>query len=159
MQTITFKPILPGKFNAKAFDDEFLKGMNEVRKLILSEFMKTVETWNAGEKPDFIDLTYHAANGIISEVYTRSLIYKFVTGGTKTRHAVMTEDFIPKTMPGIIGSGRGRGSVKYISKKVNKPGIQARNFDKVIAKKTEPTFKSIMNNALRAAVKRCGHAM
>lgn len=67
-------------------------------------------------------------------VYTTSDIYRYVSRGTKVRFAVMSDDFRPKTRPGYIGSNLGRGGKVGMSR-VPLPGIEARDFEKVIARK------------------------
>jgi hypothetical protein len=121
------------------------------------DFRVTVQTW--AHKPKFV-ITAHVTEPIWRIIAPEdagetpasqnpALIYKFVSGGTRVRYATMTPDFIAKTNPGVIGSGQGAGGVAFISKKHPKPGIQAREFNEVIAKKWESRFPSLMNQALR----------
>jgi len=157
MATMTFKAILPGKFREDVFMPEFMAGMLDTNKAIRKDFDRTVKTFET--KVDFDADTVAGSTKITTEVYTKNRIYRFVNNGTDHRHAVMSMDYIPKTIPNIIDAGRGRGRLRYVSKKVNKPGIQARNFDLAIAKQQEKPFRERMTEAMRRGAKKCGHAM
>lgn len=115
---------------------------------VQADFLVTVDTWN--DKPEFkIDKEDGKRT-----VYTTSSIYHYVNAGTAVRRALMSPDFKPKTRSGFIGSNMGKGGVVLISKKLNLPGIKAREFDKVIEEKWQKQLPEILQRAVDAAVAR-----
>lgn len=114
------------------------------------DFGVTVQTWS--HKPAF---------NIKREKYKRTVstpdqIYKYVTRGTRVRRALMSGDFRPKTRTGWIGSNKGRGGVVFISKRVNRPGIKARQFEETIQKKWKKLMPGIFQRAIDAEVRTSG---
>jgi hypothetical protein len=114
------------------------------------DFGVTVQTWN--HKPKF---------NIKREKYKRTVstndrVYGFVTRGTSVRRALMSQDFRPKTRTGYIGSNKGRGKVVFISKRVVRPGIKARNFEQTIQKKWQKQMPKTFQRAIDAEVRRSG---
>ncbi|MDI9548188.1 MAG: hypothetical protein QM346_11390, partial [Chloroflexota bacterium] len=93
--------------------------------------------------------------------------YRYVAEGTKP-HAIRPKrarmlafpgTYRAKTTPGVIGSqaGGGSGETRYASA-VAHPGTQAREFHKLIAKKRQSSFKREMEEAMREAARKSGHA-
>ncbi len=156
-QTITYVPILPKPFNGTVFLPEILSEMQKINKDISKDFDRTTATWNAAEKPTWDKSTTQSSSQTVTEVTTKSHIYRFVNNGTSVRYATMTPDFKPKTVPGIIDSGRGSGGLKYVSKKVPRPGIVARHFDIEIKKIWEKPFGTRMQAAINRAAAKTGH--
>jgi hypothetical protein len=97
------------------------------------DFLVTTQSWKG--KPKFTIDRKKSGERVIS---TDNLIYKFVSGGTRVRYATMSRGFIAKTRSGVIGSGPGRGGRMFVSKMHPRPGIKAREFPKVIARKWKP---------------------
>lgn len=107
--------------------EEMIAARDRLGDRIEEDFRKTYKTWE--HKPDFTRKDT-VRNGVYkTEVYTDDRIYTFVNDGTSVRYATMTGDFVPKTQPGVLGSGPGRGGVLYVSRQRPRPGIIAREFD------------------------------
>ena len=126
------------------------------------EFEKTYETFD--NKPDFERDVYQNGNEIIGTYFTEgegssSNPYPFLVRGTKVRYATMSSDFEAKTKPGIIGSGPGAGRMLYVNKNRPRPGIEAREFDKVIAKLEQKRLKQIAKEYEKKMATQSGHAL
>jgi hypothetical protein len=66
----------------------------------------------------------------------------------------MTPDFTPKTTPRVIRSGAGSGGVHYINKMRPRPGIEARQWDEVIAKEMREEFPKIAQQEINKRIAR-----
>lgn len=107
---------------------------------MLKLFHKTTSTWN--HQPKFNFKTEETSDGIVITIWTDDDIYRWVDQGTTRRFMHMTKDFVPKTVPGVIGSGRGFGGPAYIGAPL--PGIIARRFtDAIFAEKAPIAIRSI----------------
>lgn len=123
--------------------DTTLDGVAEGMRV---DFEVTTQTWKS--KPLFWIKADKMA--LSRAVGTDSRIYYFVSRGTSVRYAIMSRNFRPKTRVGWIGSNKGRGGMVFISKKHPRPGIQARQFEDIIAKKWIKNFPDIMQRAINA---------
>ena len=156
---ITFKPILPGKFRPKVFEQEFMRTAEATSKRAVREFKKTHQTWQE-QKPTWrreVKVTDRFARW---QVDTSHLIYYFLNNGTEVRYAAMTPGFKPKTRVRFIGSSPGFGGFSHLN--TRKPpgpnGIEAREWDQAIAKRMEPIVIKGYERAMKAGVKRSGHS-
>ncbi len=140
---------------------ELAEEMHYEAKRVVSLFNDTVQTWRTDV--DFYVETDRVGDTFSVTVFTDSDIYRFVNDGTSVRYAVMTEDFIPKTYPGIVSSTEGRGGFSYIPKDWKtrkipgvypKPGIKARNFVDAIYNKREQIFYSNMETTYSRVIAR-----
>lgn len=156
--------ILPGKFDPDAFSREMIKEMEKFDKLILSEFEKTVATW---DHPPKFKATEAVMQDLIQghvrtvRIYGKKppeLIYYFISQGTKVRYAKMTKDFEPKSRVRVIDSFPGAGRLESVDVRFPMPGIQARKFNEAIADKHRARLKFRLQVALIRAVKASGHA-
>ncbi len=95
---------------------------------MLKMFHKTTATWN--HQPDFHFKIIENPNSIEVTVWTNDNIYRWINNGTDVRYMHMTEDFRPKTIPGVIGSTRGHPGPSHIGMPLD--GIQARGFSEII---------------------------
>lgn len=157
MAAVVWKEIKPKRLNQRAMFNELLKGMNQVGKEMKQEYQKTTRTWK--NKPEFEIVKDTNPNGPEVLVGTDSLIYKFLDEGTSIRYATMTPDFVSKTVPRMLSSRRGKGGLAYVDTRRPRPGIEAREFSTLIQKKYQPRFKRRMEQAMRDARKRSGHAI
>lgn len=107
-------------------------------------FEKTVATWT--NKPLF---TVEETRSSV-KVGTDSPIYGYIDKGTRVRRALMSPDWISKTKPNVISSRSGRGKMLFVSRKLNRPGIQARNFSRIIKDRTQATAANTVRRFLRA---------
>lgn len=157
MAAIVFKEIKPSRLKEKALIAPLLAGMKKTGKEIEVDYKKTTKTWR--NKPVFEILSDLNPKGPEVLVGTDSLIYKFLDEGTSVRYALMTDDFQPKTEPGIIGSSSGKGGLVYVDRRRPRPGIKARGFSPIIQKKFQPRFKRLMEQAMKIGRKASGHAI
>lgn len=108
------------------------------------DFEATVETWK--EKPEF----RIEARPFYRLISTDNEIYGYVNHGTRVRRAVMTRDFFPKTRHRALRSNKGKGGVVFIGKKINQPGIEAREFDKAVKEKWDGELPRTLQRAIDA---------
>lgn len=86
-------------------------------------------------------------------IYTGSDIYRFISRGTRVRYAVMSRNWISKTKPGRWHSTPGRGHVVIISRKIARPGIKARGFEKIVANRLRFKTKRIVKRIFWPQIK------
>jgi len=154
MTSIKLEPIIiPGgnfidkKSLMRAIRNSFEAEAQNVR----TDFRVTAQTWN--HKPNFaISRQGSNQNKIIRTVGTDDKIYKFVSGGTSVRYAVMTPGFKAKTKVKVIGSDAGQGGFSHFNFKKPKPGIKAREFDKVIKDKWQKLLPAIVARVIASEV-------
>jgi hypothetical protein len=79
--------------------------------------------------------------------------------GTKVRYAVMSNPFVAKTTPGLLGSRAGKGGMLFVNKKHPMPGIKARKFTLALRRKWEKPFHDHIAKAVKEAAKASGHGM
>lgn len=156
---ILWRVVKPGKpFQSEIFRQELRKEMLEVKKDIVDDFERTVKNWGEPKVKFTAKIESGASvGGVLLSVTTRDKRFKFLDQGTKVRRAVMSKDWQSKTSPNVILSTPGKGKVVFISKKISRPGIKARNFSKVIAKSYKPEFKKRIKNCLERAARRSGY--
>jgi len=128
------KGVLDAKKHARAIDNFLDAGAENIRV----DFLTTTRTWKNGPEYEIEKIKREGRR-----IFTRNKIYLFVSGGTRVRYATMTRNFKAKTQPGVIGSGRGRGGVAFVSRKHPRPGIRARNFPEAIIKKWEKQWPKL----------------
>lgn len=164
---IKLTPIIPQAFNEAKFKHELIEGMRDLGVLIRENFEDTSHSWN--HKPKFEPSTSVPKVGIniISvETLTDDTIYGYVSEGTKShpifpvkaKRLAFPGTFIPKTFPGIVGSGVGySGSVDQFRDWVAHPGIEPRKFDEQIKNKLEKDALGMLTKAFSLAIKASGH--
>lgn len=168
---IKMSVIIPQPINVSAMKQEFITAMKDIGVEIRENFEDTVRTWN--HKPTFEPATMVPRVGVDTitvETLTDDLIYKYVSEGTKTKPGInivpvrakklaFPGTFIPKTFPGIVGSGAGfSGPVDTFRAGVHHPGVKARNFVDEIQKRQEKNAKIILTNTISLVRKASGHA-
>lgn len=127
-----------------------------------TDFDATTRTWSEEHKPTF-DIIANDSEGKRLIVATRNeAIYRFVSRGTRV-HMIMPRNKkmlafrtggAPKTQPNSLSVGSGRrGKGRVFSKGVRHPGIKARRFEELIAKKYETILPREIRKALAAALK------
>jgi len=136
---------IPNPRSIPNFNEKIRKATIETGKELNNLFKRTTTTWN---HPVPFRRRMRGINRVT--VSTRDKPYFFVNNGTRVRRALMTPDFVPKSKPRTLRQGVGRGGVVYISRKIQRPGIKAREFDKVIAKKIKPKMRAILLRNLRS---------
>lgn len=154
------KVVRPAKFNGSAITEELVAGANEIGKDVIKGFNDIVKTWN--HKPIFVVKVQSTPRQIKLEATTDDAVFNYLDRGTSVRHAVMSRDFQPKTQPASGGvtrlsSGRGRGRMVHVSRRINRPGIKARGFTKAILESTQRDLVSRMEKHLALGVRKSGH--
>ena len=177
---IVSKTIKPSRLKDDAMRLRLLNAMRKAGTQIRHDFEATVKTWE--HKVVFEELISLTGPGPVVLVATDDEIYAWVVEGTgaKAREGGGSEyeiwagaytgksdktmlffssQFVPKTQPGIIGSNSGFvGERDTLVPMVVHPGIEPRNFDRIIQKKREPWFKRQMEQAMAEARQASGHA-
>jgi hypothetical protein len=140
------------RIDPKSFNPPLLAELRKFSKTLDAELNKTTKTWQ-GEKPKFesqISLTSKEAR--VTPVATGSEHgwhkWMWLNWGTRVRYAIMTRDFKAKTQPGVVGSTRGRGGLAFIDVNNPQPGIEPRDWSKIILKRLRPKFNAAMRAAL-----------
>ncbi len=162
MAQIKFIPIVPKI--AKLIDETKIKrelrfALRSVGTTVKNDFVRTIRTWS--NKPSFVQrgpLTL--GDRITISVSTGNKIYLFLTRGTRKNYPIprspKTVGFLrfrtgyrAKTRPRVIGSRGGGAFGPFASaKQVIHPGIDARDFDKEIAKRRQKTLVKQFRNAI-----------
>ena len=161
-----WKVIKPARLKEDAMRLALLNGMRRIGRLMKKDFEKTVATWK--NKPKFEILISLAGVGPTVVVDTNSVIYAYVTKGTD-EHIILPRrakalrfagTFTAKTVPGVIDSRAGGSSGPDVfSRGVVHPGTEARNFDKLIAKKWQGPFRDEMHRIMKEVREASGHAL
>lgn len=154
---IKITPIIP-KVTLDVLTDSFVKSVKEETEEADKQFAKTYATFRNAHKPDFSQEFNESKSEIWGQTVTSGdgstdNPYPFIVGGTSKRYATMTPDFVAKTKRRVIGSGPGAGGLAYVDKRVKRKGIEAREFDKEIAKQEQPKFTKLGQDNLDAAAR------
>lgn len=160
---ISMRAILPKPIDVRPFSREMQREMEKLVKEIKADFQKTVDTWD--HKPvfatsiriSFDEIRGHVRTRPISGTKPPELIYYFLSEGTEVRHAIMSDDFEPKTRVRVVDSFPGRGGLLRVDPRFDGPGIKARKWDEAIATKNRAKVPFRLAVALRKAVKASGH--
>lgn len=145
-------------FNGRTVEDAINAELDKLAEETRQLFTETARTWR--RQPKFIV----KSSQFERKVYTLDKIYSYVSAGTKP-HLIRPKKaknlrfrlggFRAKTRPGVIAPSPGsRATGPFIStKEVMHPGVQARNFDDMIAKemdrKIPKRIEDAINNATR----------
>ena len=130
--------------------------MNTADKMITQDMASAIDTWKHKSSIRFEKRMRLSSSSITVSISTDDAVFNFVEGGTEVRYATMTKDFRPKTHPGSLNSGKGRGGVNYIDKRIPRPGVEAREFYRVSAEKRRAAFISKMRQIYIKALKDFG---
>jgi hypothetical protein len=107
-------------------------------------FQRTTRTWD--HQPVFHQETSTAEMSV--SVFTYDDIYRFLNDGTAIRYAVMTEDFSPKTRPGLLDSLPGSGRMARLDLDNPREGIEARDFSGMVEAKHGPEYQRAIEDDL-----------
>ena len=143
---ISCKVIMPPLFKTDKMLRAVENALDNVAKDVKIDFQVTTLTFDHK-----VEFTIDSERGK-RQIYTTDPPYFYVNYGTRVRHALMSKDFKPKTRTGYIGSNKGKGGVVFISKKINLPGIVAREFDRVIQEKWQKQLPDILQRAIDAEI-------
>ena len=165
---IRMKVIKPVSFNRSAFDKELRQALAQTLALAEKELGKTTKTWN--HKPEWEKKIGQHGTGLEGSYLTDDDIYRWVSGGTEGPYPIPKDGpgwlsfpsaYRAKTVPNLAYSRAGgpSGDKVTIFGQVMHPGIEARNFDKTVAKYVEPWFKKYTQEAMDRGAKASGHAI
>jgi hypothetical protein len=166
---IKLTPIIPQPLNVSGMIHALTDGMRDLGIEIRENFEDTTKTWNTKARWDPPTSVPKVGIDMISvETTTEDLRYLWINSGTKKDYPITAvnakslafpSQFIPKTFPGIIGSGIGfKGVIDRFPVTVIHPGVEARNFDTEIKTRMERNAKIIMDRAIDLARKASKHA-
>lgn len=118
-------------------DKHLQKAFDEIAAEVLADFERITESWT--HQPPF---TVEVGPDAI-RIFTDDEIFAWVNDGTaphvitavNARNLAFAQNKIPKTIPGVIGSGPGAASGLVFRKSVFNPGAKARRFDLAIYEK------------------------
>ena len=123
----------------------------DLERRALGLFKGTTKNWR--HEVEFVSDIDFTPDGVTIIAGTDDQVYFWLDKGTSVRRAVMSKDWQSKTTPGSLQSGPGRGRVVFISKKINLPGIEARDFSgkitATIERELEPTFNRNIKKTVR----------
>lgn len=161
-------PIIPRPLNVSGIQQALIDGMRDVGQRIREDFEETIKTWK--HKPKFdpaFPIPKVSFDSISVMTETDDQRYRWTNDGTK-RHfipfpggktLVFPSEFIPKTFPGIIGSGVGfSGGNTMFSAGLMHPGTEPRDFSGHIGDKNLGNFKLTMDRAMKLAARSSGHS-
>lgn len=120
-------------------------------------YKKTVASWK--KKPVFDIQIQLDTNAWTLTVFTENNIYRFLHDGTSERWALMSDDFVPKTVPRLLGSNPGAGVAVFKGKKQMQAhgleaqkGIDAREWTQEIIKQEEKRFIESIEKAFLSVI-------
>ena len=134
--------IAPAKYalNPKFITDSIERMLDMAAEDVAVDFNVTTQTWRS--RPTFVIEKSQGER----RIFTTDKVYKFI--------AVMTPDLVAKTIPRSIRSRMGRGGVAIISKKHPMPGIEAREYEVVIADKWKKQLVNMLQQSIFVEVQR-----
>lgn len=171
--------------NIDAVRLQLLNALRAEGRAMRQDFWKTTASWK--HKPKFeirVSLKKTATSGESGvEVYTSDEVYGWVCGGTGTyvgkgkypirpkkirrdargrfrktaKRLLFRTGYVPKTRPGVLGSGKGGAEGPYRSpKEVMHPGIKPRRFDEKVMENSEKNgrFQKRIDAAIEAGMKK-----
>lgn len=154
MALVRFTPILPKKANVGDLRQGVRRAAGRTNQLVTQQFERTTRTWR--NKPRFTSKIEETGTSIIADTGTESEIYGYVSNGTSIRYAVMTPDFVSKTVPHVVSSRAGAGGLSHFNFRQPRPGIEARRFDDAIVRQQTRTIQRILQEEIDRAVKESG---
>lgn len=158
MPVVRIKPI-KSKYKAP----QVLKAVQEARRKearnVQREYESTTRTWKTDVNFEMREVGETTAVGTTSE------IYKYVDGGTRP-HIIRpkgnyplrfnTSGFVAKTVPNRLNPRAGRAAQPPTAHalQVHHPGTKAREFTRLIRKRSQERFARNVDKAVREAVRR-----
>jgi len=144
--------------------------LRKYERKMKKDFAKTTQTWT-GETPTFDsrisfprvspDMTLWV--GAVNDGSFGWRKFNWLNKGTSIRWALLSEDWMSKTYPGRLGSTEGLGEVLIRGREMieagipAEPGIEARNWDKMIRdlhiKDFQRDMKAAVARGLRISAK------
>jgi len=149
----TVKSIKPKKLRIDAVRLQLLNALRAEGKVQREKLEQTTATWK-GEKPDFeslIGLSKGDASVATGPTGDEMGCKKWgwLNEGTRVRRALMSPDWRSKTHRRNFRSGAGAGHMVYVSRRLNRPGIKAREWTKLLQEQRRRPFTKRMMQAMR----------
>lgn len=160
MVSVRIKPIIPrGKVPdlAQLVKTELRREVVNVKR----ELELPTRRWK--HKVVFYEKQPSGAQSSGVEIATDSRIFKYVDQGTKphiikprkAKVLAFNSIFKPQTKPNSLNSSAGRNSPpKIFTSLVHHPGTKARNFTRLVLKRSRNRFPKAVDKAIRLAVQR-----
>lgn len=124
----------------KKLTDEMTKAVLGTSQNARDDLEQLVSTWNHSVTFSVSELPRVSRSSVTINISTSDQIFRYLDEGTRVRYATMTPDFMPKTEVGSLRSTAGRGGKWYVSRKVERDGIEARNFYAQLKNRHRPLF-------------------
>ena len=154
-EVFTIKSIKPAKLNVDAIRMEILNEPRKEGTVHRQTLKQTVATWD-GERPDFeSQIGLERGDGSASVLTGPTggekgvSKWRWLNQGTRIRYALMSKDWQSKTKPGRYRSGPGRGKMLFVSRKLARPGIEARDWTGKLMKSRRKPYTERMIKALQ----------
>lgn len=113
------------------------------------DYQRCTKTWEHEVK--FEQITTSRGPDLVVIIGTDDPIFRYVNAGTRVRRALMSPDFEAKTRPGSLDSRPGQGGVVFISRTLELPGIEARDFTGQITRQHTGPYKRRIEQAMKRA--------
>ena len=146
---IQMKAVLAGNAalaQIEAVRKEWKKGLLEERNEIHKLYKHTTSTWK-NNRPRFYSKFGENATSMWVEVYSENRIYWFVHEGIAVMHAIFSDDWHPKTIPGRLTPRAGRGKLVRVRPEYKGPLYEPRKFTDLIVKARKKPFEKRMQHA------------
>ncbi len=135
------RPIISTAITSRSTNAYLLNALLKVKDSVEQDLRATTATW-LRRHPTFRVYVRYAGGAarVIGGTDGDTIdnkVWNWLDEGTTVRHAVMTNPFRPKTRYYHIGSMAGVGRLRFVSRKINRPGIDAREWSYAIMEKNE----------------------
>lgn len=154
------KPIFPTAITSTEMNALFLNALLRVKENVELDYSATIATWTTHHPTFKVRVRYSGGSarviGGTSDYNLDNRIWNWIDAGTNTRHAVMSDPFHPKTRKRNIGSMAGMGKAVKVSRNINLPGIEAREFTEAIEENNIDLLKSEIDKAVAKAIRGAG---
>ena len=142
---IRLSTTVPEKISDASLRGRVLSTLNKHGRKLLLDLESTTATWD--NKPEFtVDVGYSGGDAFVAAT-TDNPIWHYLDEGTDYRWALMSNPFVAKTEPGVVGSFTGEGhAVLRGATAMQKhglgpqPGIEARRWSETIQDNREQSF-------------------
>jgi len=164
---IVWKQIKLKRFNDDAFKREIRNAALRVQRGMVSEYKKATKTW--AHQPQFIGTRDLSHDPVTILVGTNDRVFNLLDSGTRqdgyfifpvqAYQLSYQSDFVPKTVPGWLGSRSGGKSGGWTHRQwVTHPGVEAREFSEKVAEIWQKKIRSEMEEVMRNFAKQSGHS-
>lgn len=141
---IKIEPVKPKQFKIPGIKGRLERMLSEEAWIQIRMLQKVTRTWK-GAKPRFkreievdrgnmqMDILPYGSEKAVNK-------WRWLNDGTRVRHALMSPNWRSKTTPRTMGSRMGRGRMLFVSRKIRRPGIEAREWTQEAAERRTPKF-------------------